>query len=76
MNQIGMELWRGQGQFWKTQAGLCALRRDIYRTIARNCELSLLGTRPLQAVGLYCWMQAGSCDMQGHFCRMLARLLK
>lgn len=75
MNQIGMDFWRAQARLWKAQAELCALRRDIYRMAARNCELPLLGIRPLQGAAVYCQMQAGSCEMQEHFCRMLASLL-
>jgi len=75
MNLTGMRLWFGQSQFWETQAALCGVRRDIYRTLARNCELPFLGSRPLQGIALYCQMQAGSCELQGHFCRMLATLL-
>jgi hypothetical protein len=76
MKRQGGMLWGAQGQFWQGQAGLCGVRGDIYRTLARNCELSIMGHRPFQTVALYCQMQASSCDMQRHFCQMLATFLK
>ncbi len=62
-------------QFWEAQAGLCDARANIYRTAARNCQLSFMGYRPFEGGALYCQMQAASCDMQKQFCRILAALL-
>lgn len=51
-----MGWWVTQGRFWETQAKLCGVRRDIYRTLARSCERN----HPLQGVALYYHMQAGT----------------
>jgi hypothetical protein len=74
MKRSSVAWWCAVGQFWAAQAGLCSVRRDFYRMLARNSTVPIMGQRPLESVSLYCQMQAHSCDTQGHLCRMMAGL--